>query len=94
MENNKLQNKKYVDVFIDKKDKKVLIGFGFKDDKGTLKLARNERGAGFISAHTIIRELATAGIPREKINKLGKDGFSATEETIESSKIFVVELVN
>jgi hypothetical protein len=89
---NKLEKKQYVEVFIDKTDKKMLIGFTFKDDKGMLKIARNDKGAGFISGSTIFKELSANGISKDKADKIGKHGFKAKEEQYEGSKLFVIEI--
>ena len=88
----KLEKKKYVDVFIDKTDKKILVGFAFKEDKGTLKLATNDVGAGFISGYTIFKEIYLNGTTKDKIDKVGKNGFQPEEDTHEGNRMFVIQI--
>ncbi len=90
---NKLEKRKSVDVFIDKTEKKVLVGFNFREDtEGTLKLAINDKGVGFISGFTVFRELQANELTKAKLDKVGKDGFKPKEDKFEDNKIFVIEI--
>lgn len=93
IKNKKLTDKKSVDVYIDYKNKKLFVGFHFKEDEtGMLKLGINERSRGTISSASLFKELKSRGLQREKFEELNNKGFELKEEEMEGQKIFVIEL--
>lgn len=89
VEKHSLKTKKSVDIFLKRFEDKLLIGFGFKDDKnGTLKFSVNDIGAGYISGSSLFKELETEGIDRTELKK----GFPAREETAAGTDVFVIEV--
>ena len=93
MSSKKLEEKKSVDIFIDKVNRKVLVGFSFRDDdEGTLKFTQDKRGSGFMSGTTIFKTLAISGVNGDRLSREGKNGFRVREEKIDENKILVIEI--
>jgi hypothetical protein len=83
-----LQNKKSVDIFIKREDRKYLVIFRFRDDdEGILKLSKNEkRGIGYISGASLFRALEIDN------DKMKQRHFTPREDTADGNKVYIIEI--
>jgi len=89
MEDNKLEDKKYIRVYIDKKEREILVGFEFLDEKKdkSLKLSKHEKSKGtYSSGHSLFSTLELRKSEMEKSLH-----FTPIEEKFEGKKLFVIK---
>jgi len=84
IKDNKLDERRYVKIYIDKKEEKSLVGFEFLDDKEDkiLKLSKNKSSDGaYCSGSSLFKEL---GLKKEDMPK--SLHFSPSEEKFEKKE--------
>ena len=90
IEENKLENKKYIRIYIDKKEGEILIGFEFINEKKdkSLKLSTYGKSKGYSgSGSSLFSEL---DLKKDEMKK--SLHFTPIEKEFEGKKLFVISI--
>lgn len=90
LEENGLNDKEYVKIFVKHEEDKVMLGFQFLDTKESkaLKISKNRSGSGYCSGNSLFTEL---NIDKDKIK--GRKFIPKIEE-FNDDKLYTIELTD